>query len=53
MFNVVFKVVGEMKWLGFMKGGEHCVTYICTYTLFNLEFKVAKDRLVSSWASVS
>ena len=57
MFNVVIEVVGEMKWLGFMKEGEHCITYmhtyIHTYTLFNLEFNVAKDKLVSSWASIS
>ena len=53
MFNVVIEVVGEMKWLGFMKEGEHCITYIHTYTLFNLEFYLAKDGLVSLWASIS
>ena len=53
MFNVVIEVVGEMKWLGFMKKGEHCITYMHTYSLFKLEFNVAKDKLVSSWASIS
>ena len=28
--------------------GKYIHTYIQTYTLFNLEFKVAKDKLVSS-----
>ena len=58
MFNVVIEVVGEMKWLGFMKKANIALltyihTYTHTYTLFNLEFKVAKDKLVSLWASIS
>ena len=53
MFNVVIEEVGEKKWLGFMKEGEHCITYIHTYTSFNLEFNVAKDRLASLWAFIS
>ena len=53
MFNVVIEEIGEMKWLGFMKEGNIALHTYIHILLFNLEFKLAKDKLVSLWASIS